>query len=187
MKKTILDIATILGGAAAIGFFWKELASLRRRRTSTQPSLAPSNIYHPPPTSSTSRNSSTRPSTRVRWKREDNSEALSLVGAISGTFSGGLAWLIGVRYGLVAIGGSFLVFFISILIDAIFEKDNKDHPLVHAIVTGVEGALLTAIVSAIASVFTEATNGLLGVVLGAIVGTLFGLRYGDGDLLKFPL
>ena len=187
MKKTILDIATILGGAAAIGFFWKELASLRRRRTSTQTSLAPPNIYHPAPISSTSRNSSMRTSTRVRWKREENSEALSLVGAVAGMFSGGLAWLIGVRYGLVAIGGSFLAFFISILIDSIFEKDNKDHPLVHAVVTGVEGALLTAIISAIASVFTDAPSGLLGVAFGAVVGTLFGFRYGDGDPLKFPL
>jgi len=185
MMKTILDISTILGGAAAIGFFWKEFSSLRRRRAVTKPSLAQSSIYHPPPISASS-NRSTQPSTRVRWKREEHSEALSLIGAISGMFSAGVAWLIGVRYGLVAIGVSFLAFFISILIDVIFEKNNKDHPLVHAIVTGVEGSVLAAIISAVISIFTDAAGGLMGVAFGAVVGTLFGFRYGDGDPLKFP-
>jgi hypothetical protein len=186
MMKTILDISTILGGAAAIGFFWKEFSSLRRRRAVTKPSLAQPSIYHPPPITSARSNRSSHPSIRVRWKREEHSEALSLIGAISGMCSGGVAWLIGVKYGLVAIGVSFIVFIISILIDVVFEKDNRDHPVVHAIVTGVEGAVLVAILSAVISIFTDATSGLMGVAFGAVVGTLFGFRYGDGDPLKFP-
>jgi hypothetical protein len=182
--KIILDIATILGGIAALWFFWNEISALRVRQPPTEASTTqPAKTQRQRvPTSSNHRISIF---SRDAWGRKENSGALSIIGAITGMIFGGLGWLVGVKYGLIGVVASFVVFLIAVAIDVSFANDDKEHPLVHALLIGVASSVLTAIVSAISSVFFSVTDSTVGIIIGVVIGIAYGFRYGDGDPLKF--
>lgn len=157
--KFILDVSTILGGIAALWFFWDRITAYRN-------------------------GAKLKASTKVKTSRtagipEKGQNQWRIWGGAFGMFFGGLGWFIAEHLNVYAFPITFFLTVTAIAITTpkslgrIVSPDLRDK-VITAMGLGIASSLYTSIVGIIVYMIVGSIGGVLAVALGAIAGGVYG-------------
>lgn len=157
--KFILDVSTILGGMAALWFFWDRI-TVYRNGAKLKASVK---IKKSPPTVIPEKGQN-------QWR---------IWGGAVGMFFGGLGWFIAEYLNVYAFP---ITFFLTVTAIAITTPDSLgrlvkpglEDKVIAAIGLGIASSLYTSIVGILVYFVVGSIGGVLAVTLGAIAGTVYG-------------
>ncbi|HKO45866.1 MAG TPA: hypothetical protein VJU84_21495 [Pyrinomonadaceae bacterium] len=157
--KIILDISTILGGIAAIWFFWDRIATYRNGAK-----LRSFVKMKRPRSAVISKNG------RNQWR---------MWGGTFGALFGGLGWFAAEHLNLYSFPITFFISVAAIALSTPKSLGRSINPevgdqVIAAIGLGIASSLYTSIVGIIVYTIMGSIGGVLAITLGAILGAVYG-------------